>query len=110
MPRESPANKKSGLFHSKFSSVADPDLRSDAFLTRGSGMGKKSGSGSGMNIPDHISQSLEKIFWVKVLWCGSGMKKIVFGIRDGKNSDPGPGINIPDPQHWNFPHKQKAAL
>jgi hypothetical protein len=22
------------------------------------------------------------------------------GIRDGKNSDPGSGINIPDPQHW----------
>jgi hypothetical protein len=21
-------------------------------------------------------------------------------IRDGKNSDPGSGINIPDPQHW----------
>ncbi len=23
-----------------------------------------------------------------------------FGIRDGKNPDPGSGINIPDPQHW----------
>jgi hypothetical protein len=22
-----------------------------------------------------------------------------FGIRDGKNQDPGSGINIPDPQH-----------
>jgi hypothetical protein len=21
-------------------------------------------------------------------------------IRDGKKSDPGSGINIPDPQHW----------
>ncbi len=34
-------------------SVADPG--SDAFLTPRSGMGKKSRSGSGMNIPDHIS-------------------------------------------------------
>jgi hypothetical protein len=33
-----------------------------------SGMGKKSGSGSGMkNNPDHISESLETIFWVKIL-------------------------------------------
>jgi hypothetical protein len=24
-------------------------------------------SGSGMNIPDHISESLETIFWVKLL-------------------------------------------
>jgi hypothetical protein len=51
-------------------------------------MGKKSGSGSGMNIPDHISESLETIFWVKILLCGSGMKKVVSGIRYGKNSDP----------------------
>jgi hypothetical protein len=36
-------------------SVADPDPGSDAFLTPGSGMGKKSGSGSGINNPDHIS-------------------------------------------------------
>jgi hypothetical protein len=42
-------------------SVADP----------GSGRGKKSGSGSDMNNPDHISESMETIF------CRSG-------IRDGK--------------------------
>jgi hypothetical protein len=30
-------------------------------------MGKKSSSGSGMNMPDHISESLETIFWVKIL-------------------------------------------
>jgi hypothetical protein len=29
-------------------------------------MGKKSGSGSGMNNPYHISESLETIFWVKI--------------------------------------------
>jgi hypothetical protein len=37
-------------------SVADPD----------SGMGKKSRSGSGVNILDHISESLTIIFWVKI--------------------------------------------
>jgi hypothetical protein len=30
-------------------------------------MGKKSRSGSGMDIPDHISESLETIFRVKIL-------------------------------------------
>ncbi len=34
-----------------------------AFLTPGFGMGKKSGSGSGMTNPDHISESLETIVW-----------------------------------------------
>jgi hypothetical protein len=44
-------------------------------------MGKKSGSGSEMNNPDHISESLETIFWVKILKIfyadpASGMEKI----------------------------------
>ncbi len=34
-------------------SVADPDPGYGAFLTTGSGMGKKSESGSGMNNPDY---------------------------------------------------------
>jgi hypothetical protein len=33
----------------------------------GSGMGKISRSGSGMNIPDHISESLVTIFGFKIL-------------------------------------------
>jgi hypothetical protein len=47
--------------------VAGRDPGFDAFLTPGSGMGKKSRSGSGsrMSIPDHISESLETVFWVK---------------------------------------------
>ncbi len=42
---------------------------SGAFLTPGSRMNKNQdpGSGSGMNILDHISESLETIFWVKML-------------------------------------------
>ncbi len=35
---------------------------SGAFLTPGSGMGKKSRSESGMNIPDYISESADKFF------------------------------------------------
>ncbi len=30
-------------------------------------MGKKSGSGSGVNNPDHITESLETVLWVKIL-------------------------------------------
>jgi hypothetical protein len=48
----------------------------------GSGMGKKSGSGSGMNNPDHISESLETVFLVKILKFfdadpGLGIEKIL---------------------------------
>ncbi len=72
-------------------------------------MDKKPRSGSGINILDHVSESLEKqVFWVKILkffdadadpgfrnLCDPGSE-----IRDGKNSDPGSGmekIRIPDP-------------
>jgi hypothetical protein len=78
-------------------SVANPDPGFGAFLTPGSGMGKETQDPdpetvSGMNNPDHISESLEPIFWVKILDFfdvdpGSGMEKF------------GSGINIPDPQH-----------
>jgi hypothetical protein len=58
------------IFIVVFSSVADSDPGSGAFLTPesgafvtpGSGMGKKTGSGSGMNNPDHVSKSLETNF------------------------------------------------
>ena len=68
-------------------------------LTPGSGMGTKSKSGSGMNIPEYISESLETLFGVKILWSGSGIRNLL-------DLDPGSGIkkfwsgiNIPDPQH-----------
>jgi hypothetical protein len=59
-------------------------------------MGKKSRSGPGKNIPYHISQRLETIFWVKILKffdanpdtgsgnlfdSGSGMEKIRIGDK-----------------------------
>jgi hypothetical protein len=69
-------------------------------------MGKKSRSGSEIWIrdehPDHISESLETIFWAKItsfLLFGSGS-----GIRNffypGSGMEKfGSGINIPDLQH-----------
>jgi hypothetical protein len=50
-------------------------------------MGKKSGSGSGTNNPDHISERLETIFWVKIIKFLMRMrdprwKKFGSGIRD----------------------------
>ncbi len=69
----------------------------------------KSRSGSGMYIPEHISESLETIFWVNILKFfdvdadpdpGSGnLFDPGSEIRDGKNSNPGSRRNIPDPQH-----------
>jgi hypothetical protein len=62
--------------------------------------------GSGMNNPDIIFLSLKTNFFaflgVKIYKFfdedpGSGME--TDRIRDGKKSDPGSGINIPDPQH-----------
>jgi hypothetical protein len=61
-----------------------------------------------MNIPDNVFESVETIFWAKKLNLfdadadpgpGSGNFLILNpGSRMGKNSDPGSGINIPDPQ------------
>jgi hypothetical protein len=45
-----------------------------------------------MIIPDHIFESLVKSFGLKIL-------KFFDADPGWKNSDPGPGINIPDPQH-----------
>ncbi len=82
------------------SSVADPSPVSGAFLTPGSGLRKKSISGSGVNNPDHISESLEIIFFggVKILKffeADPGWKKIGSGWKKF-----GSGMYIPDPQHW----------
>jgi hypothetical protein len=87
------------------SSVADPDPGSRIrdpmpfwSLDLGSGMGEKSWSGSRMNNPDHISESIETIFWDKILknlWCGSEIWHL--GV---KNTDSWSGmqkIRIRDP-------------
>jgi hypothetical protein len=71
------------------SGVAVPDPGSGAFLSPGYEMGKNQDSGSGMNIPDYISESFETIFWLKCLnslmrirESGSGMEKFGSKIRD----------------------------
>ncbi len=56
-------------------------------LVRGSGMGKKSRSGSGMNILDHISESLETFFELKFL---NSLMRVRMRIRE--SFDPGSGV------------------
>jgi hypothetical protein len=70
-------------------------------------MGKISDQGSGMNILDHISESLETIFWVKILKflkaypdTGSAIF-LTLDLRSGMEKF-GSGIKIPDPQHLDF--------
>ena len=80
--------------------ILDPG--SGAFLTPGirdprwlKNQDPDPGSGSGMNNPDHISESLETIFlMLKYLnfLCGSGMEKIWIRDPGWKNSDPGSGV------------------
>jgi hypothetical protein len=46
--------------------------------------------GSGMNISDHISESLDTIFWFKILiFFDADPESFFTWIRDGKNPDPG---------------------
>jgi hypothetical protein len=65
-------------------------------------MGKK--SGSGMNNPDHISESLKTIIWVKILNSlmrnrdpGSGMEKILIRVKH-----PGSATLILSSQKYGF--------
>jgi hypothetical protein len=88
-PRGAPhaGRRGGGVLVTLVASVADPDPGASAFLTPGSGMGKKSGSGFCMNNAAHISESIETIFWVKILKffdadSGSGMEKFGTGNRD----------------------------
>ncbi len=53
-------------------------------LEPGFGMGKRSRSGSGMNIPDHISALRRNNFGLKylILWCESGFGKRIRNLFD----------------------------
>ncbi len=82
-------------------SVADSDPGSGAFFDpwmRKLGWVKNQdpdpGSVFGMNIPDHIFESIETIFWVKILQFFDADP--VTRDPGWKNLDPGSGINIPD--------------
>jgi hypothetical protein len=74
-------------------------------------MGRKSASGSGMRDEQPRSYFLELrnhfLVFLGLKYLNSlmrirdpGGRQFGSGIRDGKKSDPGSGINIPDPQHW----------
>jgi hypothetical protein len=73
-------------------SVADPDPGSGAFLTPGSGMGRKSASGSGIQDEQSGSYFLElrnQFFGVKILkffdaYPGSGMETVRFRVPGWK--------------------------
>ncbi len=76
-------------------------------MTPGSGIGKKYGSVSGMNIPDHFFRSLEAVLGLKILKFldadpdpGSEIFLTLDSGSGIEKSDPGSRINIPDPQHW----------
>jgi hypothetical protein len=45
-----------------------------------------------MNIPYYISDSIETIFWLKILKFFDAYPDPGLGIRDGKKSDPGSEI------------------
>jgi hypothetical protein len=74
-------------------------------------MGERQHQDPGSGIPDEQPGSyfleLKTIFFaflgVKILKFfdeDPGWRHFGSGIREGKKSDPGSGINIPDPQHW----------
>jgi len=69
-------------------------------------MGKKSGSGIRDEQPrSYFLELRNHFFGLKYLNSlmrirDPGWEQFGSGIRDGKKSDPGSGINIPDPQHW----------
>jgi hypothetical protein len=78
-------------------------IRNPAFLAPGSGIGKNSDPGSRMNIPDHLSESVKAVVWVKntlmririrdLFDPGSGtrMEKFGSGIRNKHPGASSPG-------------------
>ncbi len=60
-------------------------------------------TGSGMNFPEHFSESLETVFRVKniwIIWCGSGTGIRYLFDAGSAMEKLRSGIKIPDPQHW----------
>jgi hypothetical protein len=93
------ANRRGGReveSHAPSISVADPELGSGAFLSPGSGISKK--TGSGINNPDHIFDTLETNFWVKILKfldADPEWKKFGSGIRNPRWTNFGSGFRNP---------------
>jgi hypothetical protein len=70
-------------------------------------MGKKSRSGSGMNIPVHISERLETIFWVKVLTFFDADADV--DVDADQDQDPESGIFLTQDPGWTS-HIRNTAL
>jgi hypothetical protein len=82
-----------------YHSVADPDPGYGAFLISESRMEKNPDPDPG-NTPDHFSESLETVFWVKKNLNSLMRIRIRDHIHPGFGMGKiGSGINIPDPQH-----------
>jgi hypothetical protein len=87
-----------GTWVDVLTSVADPGSGAFVIVTPGSGnwgIGMGKSSGSELNKPDHISEGLKTIFWVKILKFFDADPDPESGISlnpgsgDGNNLDPG---------------------
>jgi hypothetical protein len=96
-----------------FTSVAHPGPASgirclfDPWI-RDPGLVKNQDPGSGLKTSRIMFQELRNNFWVKILEFFDADLDLASGIflnldPGWKNSDPGSGINIPDPQHCFLP-------
>ncbi len=61
------------------------------------------GTGSGMNIPDNFSRSLETVFGLKILKSFIWIRNLFDPGSWMENSNPGSGTNMPNPQHCPYP-------
>jgi hypothetical protein len=90
--RKKPLGKYGQIAYGQFCGSGSGSWDPMAFwhLDPGCVKNQDSGYGSGMKNPDHISESLETVFLIKILRCGSG----IFMIWDlgWINSDLGSGI------------------
>ncbi len=87
-------------------SVADPDPGSGAFSIPGFGMGKKSRSGSGIQIRDEYPGSyfreIRNNFWVKyiaILWCGLHAR-VLAAVPDHAGAKASLLTSVADPWHF----------
>jgi hypothetical protein len=85
-------------------SVADPDQGSGALLTPGSGMEKNLVRirARDEHPRSFIARAYKQFFGLKMFCCGSrsGIQNLFYPGSGMENSDPGSGMNFPDPQHF----------
>ncbi len=72
-------------------------------------MGKNPDPGSGMNVPDHYSESLESVFWVKKIPRYGTVPYLNSLMRLRDLSDPGSGIRFKHPGSATLPTEAKFS-